>query len=114
MTEVSRKEFKADPVYKKLYLAIRKNHKVPRHTHKTLLENRHVKNFVESSRTYLIIKKKTQLLISYDIDSWLVGGDLIEARITSMRIYDNLMEFEKAKSEMYKVAPGDATIPNQN
>lgn len=52
MTEFKRDFFKNDPVLGKLYEMIKKRHVVADHTEKTLIENRHIKDFCEEAKTF--------------------------------------------------------------
>lgn len=114
MTEFPRSVFKNDPeVLGKLHEAIVKQHKVANHTEKVLLENQHVKDFCEEARHFLILDGKPQLYLHYDVASWFKEPMGVQVTIDSIGVYDDFMEFEKAKNyQLHKAQNKD--IPNIN
>jgi len=58
MIEISREDFKKDPVFRKLFEALRSRHEVAKHTEKVLYDNRHIKDFCEEASPILCIPSR--------------------------------------------------------
>jgi len=113
MTEFNREFFKTDSVLGKLFEIIKGRHKVADHTEKVLLENRHVKDFCELSRHFLLMPGKPTLYVHYDVSSWFKEPMGVQLRIDSIGVYDDFMEYETARmKELHGAAKKD--IPNIN
>lgn len=113
MTEFNREFFKTDPIMNKLYMIIKGNHKVADHTQKTLIENRHVKDFCEEARHFVFMGGNKPLMLHYDVATWFKAPDSAQVRIESIGVYDNFMEYETAR--MKGLHSGrNADIPNIN
>lgn len=109
MTEFKREFFKNDEVLGKLFKVIKERHEVAEHTKKVLLENKHIKDFCEEARHFVVMGS---LFIHYDVASWYhPSGALV--KIESIGVYDDFLEYEKARSyQLYKAEKKD--IPNIN
>lgn len=113
MIELSRKEIKADEVYRHLLKYIAENHKIASHTEDILLKNKHVKDFCECARYFVMIKTEKPLFIHYDINSWHKHPYGAQCRIENIGIYDDFMEYESARlRELHGAETKD--IPNIN
>ncbi len=112
MTEFPRSFFKNDPVMGKLFELIKSRHVVADHTAKVLFENKHVKDFCETSRTFVTMEGRPSLFIHYDAESWFHPDGAI-VKIISIGVYDDFMEYEKARTfQLHKAKNKD--IPNIN
>lgn len=113
MTEFKRDFFKNDPVLGKLYELIKKRHIVADHTEKTLIANRHIKDFCEEARHFVFMDGKPPLLIHYDVASWFKKPMGVQVTIESIGVYDDFMEYETAR--MKGLHSGrNSDIPNIN
>lgn len=114
MTEFKREFFINDPeVLGKLHEAIVKQHKVANHTEKVLLRNRHIKDFCEKARHFLVLDGKPQLYLHYDVASWFKEPMGVQVVVDSIGVYDDFMEYEKARMfQLHKAQKKD--IPNIN
>lgn len=114
MTEFPREFFMNDPeVMGKLHKLIVKHHKVANHTEKTLLENRHIKDFCEEARHFLVLDGTPQIYVHYDCASWFKEPMGVQVTIDSIGVYDDFMEYEKARNyQLHKAEKKD--IPNIN
>jgi hypothetical protein len=97
MTEFKREFFKHDPVMKELYEIVKKNHKVADHTERTLIQNRHIKDFCEEARHFVMLPGKKTLYIHYDVASWFQPPAGVVVKIESIGVYDDFIEYEKAR-----------------
>jgi hypothetical protein len=117
MVEILRKAFKgdkADPVFKKLYVAIKQCHVTAEHTKKVLIKNKHIKDFCEEATHFMVLLDAPQIFLQYEVHSWYTNGH-VSIKIVSIGIYDDFMEYEKARlSGLHSAPPGDADIPNIN
>lgn len=114
MIEITRQEFKRDPDYMFLHAAIKENHKIADHTIKVLTDNKHIKDFCEEARHFLMIVngKKGHLYIHYDVSSWYdKKGALI--RIDNIAVYDDFIEYEASRVKQLNGA-GNGYVPNIN
>ena len=96
MIEISRQEFKSDEVYRELWKQIKKIHKVAPHTEAVLIKNRHIKDFCEEARHYLVIGVAEPIYLHYDVSSWYKNGGAV-VKIDSIGVYDNKDEYEKSR-----------------
>lgn len=114
MTEFPREFFKNDPeVTGKLHELLVKHHKVAKHTEKVLLENKHVKDFCEEARHFTMLPGKSPIYLHYDCASWFKEPNGVQVTIDSIGVYDNFMEYEKARMhQLHKAQKKD--IPNIN
>ena len=113
MTEFKRELFKQDPVLFKLWEILKRNHLVADHTRQTLYKNRHIKDFCEEARHFMLMPGKPEIYLHYDVASWYhpEGGAFV--KIESIGIYDDFMEYETAR--MKGLHSGrEADIPNIN
>lgn len=113
MIELFREEIKADEVYNQLLAAILSNHKVTNHTENVLLKNKHIKDFCECSRHFIMINSDKPLFIHYDVNSWFKHPNGVQLRIESIGIYDDFMEYESARLKGLHGSE-KADIPNIN
>ena len=112
MVEVKREEFKQDPVYNRLYQELRKIHQVADHTMKTLIEGKHIPDFCEEATHFVVMQGKPSIFLQYTVATWLKEGTF-PVRIESIGIYDDFLEYEKARlTGLYSA--DEADIPNQN
>lgn len=95
MITIDRQTFKTDPVWGKLWEAIKLNHEVADYEAKTLWENRHTKDFCVESRHFRVLGGKKEIYIHYDTHTWFdpKGG---RVKIVSIGIYDDFTEYMKA------------------
>ena len=114
MTEFPRDFFINDPeVLGKLHQLLIKNHKVAEHTKKVLLENRHIKDFCEEARHFTIMPGKNPIYLHYDVATWFKEPNGIQMVIDSIGVYDDFIEYEKARMyQLHKAQHKD--IPNIN
>lgn len=113
MIEISREEIKADEAYVQLLGIILQNHRVATHTENILFKNKHVKDFCECSRHFIVMNIETPLFIHYDVNSWFMRPNGIQLRIESIGIYDDFMEYESARLKGIHGSE-KADIPNIN
>lgn len=113
MTEFDREFFKNDPVLGKLFEAIKKNHKVAKHTEKVLYKNRHTKDFCEEARHFVELSGKMPLYIHYDVASWWREPNGVVVKIESIGVYDDFMEYDIARLKGLH-SGRNADIPNIN
>ena len=114
MTEFPRSFFKNDPeVMGKLHQVLVRNHRVAKHTKKVLFENRHVKDFCEMARHFVIMQGAKSLYLHYDVASWWEDPAGVRVVINSIGVYDDFMEYETARMKELHGAT-DKDIPNIN
>lgn len=113
MTEFKREFFVNDPIIHKLYVLIKGMHIVADHTEKVLLENRHTKDFCEEARHFVFMGGKPDLFIHYDTASWFKEPMGVQVKIESIAVYDDFMEYEKARMQQLHRAQ-NKDIPNIN
>lgn len=114
MTEFPRIFFMNDPeVTGKLHQFLVGHHKVADHTEKVLLENRHIKDFCEEARHFVMMPGKSPLYLHYDVASWFKEPMGVQVVIDSIGVYDDFMEYETARMrELHSAEKKD--IPNIN
>lgn len=115
MKEFPREFFKTDPFLYKIWQIIMSNHKAADHTAKNLFENRHIKDFCENARHFIMIPNPagTMLYAHYDCGSWWNGTDGALVKIDSIGIYESFLEYENARIKQLHNAK-NADIPNIN
>jgi hypothetical protein len=113
MEEFNREFFKKDEVFKELFEFLKSKHQVANHTKKVLYDNRHIKDFCEIARHYIMMPGKNPLYIHYDVSSWYKHPQNAQVRIDSIGIYDDFMEYEVARVKGLHSAKS-ADIPNIN
>ena len=96
MIEYPRKFFKADHVMGRLFAIIKQRHRPAKHTVDILEKNKHIENFCEEARHYVLMPGKPDLHIHYDVESW-YHPDGALCKIISIGVYDNFLEYEKAR-----------------
>jgi len=114
MIEISREEFKKDPVFRKVYEHILKIHSVPNHTANVLFRSKHIKDFCEEARHFVIMKGNPDIFMHYDVASWYNeknGGASV--KIDAIVFYDDFIEFETARVRGLH-STKDSDIPNIN
>lgn len=89
MTEFKREFFMKDKLIE--------HHIVAEHTKKVLFENRHIKDFCENARHFTMLPGKPPLYIHYDVCSWFKEPMDVQVTIDTIGVYDDFMEFEKAR-----------------
>jgi hypothetical protein len=113
MIEFKRSFFLKDPVLNQIYQIIKGNHTVASHTQKVLAENKHIKDFCEESRNFVMLPGKKPLFLHYDVASWYHSEDGATVKIDSIAVYDGFMEYEKARlSQLHGAKVKE--IPNIN
>lgn len=114
MTKIEPKDFKREGIVK-VYDAIVKGHVVAKHTIVQLMDNKHVKNFCVVSRHFCLLNLSTKetMFCHYDMSHWLKNNLQIVGSIDSIKLYDDFMEYEKARLSQLHGAK-DADIPNIN
>lgn len=112
MTEFKRKECKEDPVLNRLFSELKKIHKVADHTIQTLIEGKHIPDFCEEAVHFVVMQGKTDIFLQYTVATWFKEG-IFPVRIESIGIYDDFLEYEKARLTGLHSAD-EADIPNQN
>jgi hypothetical protein len=112
MTEFKREFFKTDPVFSKLFDVIKRNHKVAEHTGKVLYENRHIKDFCEEARHFVLMPGNPPLHIHYDVASWYHPAGAT-VKIDSIGVYDDFLEYETARVKQLHAAESK-DIPSSN
>ena len=115
MIEISREEFKKDPVFRKLFEVIKSRHVVAKHTEKVLYDNRHIKDFCEEARHFVFLpgNNGTDIFLHYDVASWYKHPNGVQVKIDSIGVYDDFMEYEKARVSGLHGTKG-SDIPNIN
>jgi len=123
MITITREVFKVDPYYAALWAIIKSRHIVAEHTKKTLLENRHIQGFCESSRTFAVcpkeklVKDESGLIyLHYDVSSWYFerNPENVLVKVEEMGIYDSYMEYESQRLKQLHGSTKGADIPNIN
>jgi hypothetical protein len=97
----------------KLFEIIKSKHVVATHTEKTLLENKHVKDFCEEARHFVMMDGTPPLYIHYDTASWFKQPMGVQVTIDAIGVYDNFMEYETARNKQLQGAE-EKDIPNLN
>ena len=97
MTEFNRDFFKNDPVFHRLYDVIKRSHKVADHTQRVLFKNRHVKDFCEEARHFVILPGINDIYVHYDVSSLWKDPAGVQVRIESIGVYDDFLEYETAR-----------------
>lgn len=113
MIEITRDIIDHDEVFGLLHKALVKNHIVANHTRKVLLKNRHIKDFCEEARHFTIMQGEPPMYLHYDCASWFKEPNGVRVIIETIGIYDDFMEYEKARMfQLHKAEHKD--IPNIN
>lgn len=114
MLEIKRAELKSDPVWNKLFEAVKARHTVANHTVKVLAENKHIKDFCEEARHFGVLDLGGKpLFLHYDITSWYQSDISAAVKIEAIGIYDDFQEYETARmKELHSADKKD--IPNIN
>ena len=97
MVEWKRDFFKKDAVLSQLHQVILRSHKVADHTYKCLIENRHIKDFCEESRHFVLLPGNPDLYIHYDIACWFKEPNGIQMKVESIAVYDDFVEYESSR-----------------
>ena len=114
MVEFSRDFFMKDPdVIGRIHRLIVSNHKVADHTERVLIENKHVKDFCEQARHFVILPGREPLFIHYDVSSWFKEPMGVQVVVDSIGFYDDFMEYESARMKQLHGAK-KKDIPNIN
>jgi hypothetical protein len=111
MIEIKREEFKKDKLFSKVHEELKKIHKVPDYTIECLMKNRHIKDFCEESRHFVLMHGKEDLYLHYDVFTWILGKTL-PIRVDAITFYDDFEEYEAARvGQLYSAK--DANIPDE-
>lgn len=113
MEEFNRDFFKSDPVFRQLFERIKATHKVAKHTVKTLYKNRHIKDFCEEARHFVMLSGANPIYIHYDVASWWKEPGGAQVRIESIGVYNDFMEYDIARLKGLH-STKDSDIPNIN
>lgn len=113
MITISREEFKVDPTFRKLYEFILEHHEVAKHTTEVLFKNRNTKDFCEEATHFIVLPGKPGIFLDYEVYSWYKHPKSVIIKIVSITMYDDFMEYEKARMIGLHSAK-DADIPNIN
>lgn len=97
MIEIKRKEFKKDPIWNKLFELIKSNHKVATHTERTLRKNKHIKDFCEEARHFMILPSTNPVYLHYDVATWWKEPNGVSIKFESIGVYDDIHEYELAR-----------------
>lgn len=95
MIEYNRDFFKTDPVFSKLFEAIKANHKIADHTEKVLMENKHIQDFCEEATHFAELPGRDPIYISYDVSTQLKNSRTA-VTIDKITVYDNAIEWGAA------------------
>ena len=109
MIEIPREVFKNDEVFSILHLNLMAIHQVAPHTEKVLLANKHVKDFCEEARHFVIMTGTSSggdYFIHYDVSSWLKDEHRVMIRIDSIAVYDSFMEYERERMRVLSSKEG--------
>lgn len=113
MEIIDRDELKADPTLKKLYEVIKSKHVVPDFTIKTLMENRHVKDFCEESKFFVVLGDDNDpIFMHYDVANWYKDKSVL-VKIERIGIYKDFLEYDVARMKGIH-STKDSDIPNIN
>ncbi len=113
MTEFKREFFTSDPVFHRLYMILKGIHVVADHTKDVLVKNRHIENFCEESRYFIMLNGLQTIYIHYDVSSWWKEPTGVLVKVDSICVYDSFVEYETAR--MRQLHSGkNAHIPNIN
>lgn len=93
LTIIHREGIKQDAELSFLKRHILANHKTASFTEKILLENKHIKNFCDETRHFVIIGP---LHIHYDAYTWLIDCKY-NIRIERIGLYDDFLEYNTAR-----------------
>lgn len=113
MEEFDRTFLKEDEVMNQLFELLKRNHKVARHTEKVLIENRHIKDFCEEARHFVLLPSENPIYLHYDVSSWFKKPSGVQVKIESVGIYDDFMEYEVARLKGLH-GTKESDIPNIN
>ena len=94
----------------KLAKLVIKNHKIPRHTQKVLVENRLIKDFCENSRVFALLPP--EIGIHYNVNTWFVD-DTFLVKIESIGLYKDTVEYNNARMAQLSSAK-DKDFPDWN
>ena len=108
MIEIPREVFTNDEVFSILHLNLMAIHQVAPHTEKVLLANKHVKDFCEEARHFVIMTGagSGDYFISYDVSSWLKDTGSVLVRIDNITVYDTFMEYERERMKVLSSKDG--------
>lgn len=109
MVTIRRGKFLIDPVFRKLYEIIKRNHKVASHTEKVLIENQKTPGFTEIARHFSLLPGRNPIYLEYEVESQLKSENIVNVKFTLINIYDDYMEYETAR--MKSLHSG---VPNDN
>jgi hypothetical protein len=111
MTTLLKSEMVKDPVFKKVFDLIVKNHKPAPHTKKVLKANKHIKDFCETAEHFSEIKNQRSLYLSYITNSWIQKNEVL-VRIASVTIYDDWNEFQKHRLKALHSGAANHNVEN--
>lgn len=111
MIEIPREEFLKDPTLKHLHDAIKRGHKVPKHTQDNLMMYE-MPDMCEDTRHFATLDN--DLFIHYDTQTWMIDKESFGVKIVSIGWYDNFIEYEAARVGQIQAGDGGKDLPNQN
>lgn len=99
MIEITRAEFKEDPVFNAVFEVIKRNHVVPEHTKTVLVKNGNVKDFCVEARHFAILgdKPSDSYYIHYDVSNWYNSDSEVQVRFEKIAFYNNFQQYESAR-----------------
>lgn len=98
-----------DPVINQLHQLLIKKHEIPNHTITNLVEHKDIEGFTEETKHFVLLGN---IPISYISHTQLNKKKLIGVNFKSVTLYDDLLEYEKERSIIYKQK--DSHNPSQN
>ena len=114
MITITRKEFKKDPVWNKLYQVIKRMHKPAEHTKRVLIQNKDTKDFCEEAMHFAVLPANGQdIFIHYETWSWFKAPDGVRVSIRNIGMYEDQAEYEIARLRGLH-STKDSDIPNIN
>jgi hypothetical protein len=113
MVEFKREFFLKDHVFGELFDLIKRRHKVADHTIRVLKENRHIEDFCEEARHFVLLPGQNPVFLHYDVTSWLLNGSNVKIRIDSIGVYDDELEYTIARQKGIH-SEGDASFAERN
>jgi len=114
----TREQIKKSDMLAVLPAVIVSQHKVAGHTVAGLIPNKHIKDFCEITKTFMIIPD--MLYVSYETSTWILEKEnnyTFPIRVESITIYENFVEYELTRvRELSQAKPEDrdATTLNLN
>jgi len=113
MVKFEREYFMKDHIMHELYDMIKRKHQVAEHTMRVLKENRHIVDFCEEARHFVILPGNNPVFLHYDVSTWLYSGSNVRVRFDSIVVYDDELEYTISRQKGIH-SSGDASFAERN